>query len=93
MYSLVDKLETQNKSLNNGRGNELPVLPELPSSPERIEDNVAVWSEMKLLSTKYNCLSLGEGAPGYATPQFLIDFMKEAMDEGFNQYNRTFGTT
>ena len=48
---------------------------------------------MKDLATKYNCLSLGEGAPALMPPQFLINDMVEAMNAGpaYNQYTRTFG--
>ena len=43
----------------------------LKSEPLRLENNVAVWSEMNELKIKYNGLSMGEGAPGYDTPEFL----------------------
>ena len=46
---------------------------------------------MKDLATKYNCLSLGEGAPNLMPPRFLIDDMIAAMEAGHNQYTRTFG--
>lgn len=46
---------------------------------------------MKDLAVKYNCLSLGEGAPNLMPPQFLIDEMVAAMNAGHNQYTRTFG--
>ena len=36
-------------------------------------------------------MSLGEGAPGYNTPEFLKQLMKEAIDDNYNQYCRTFG--
>ena len=66
-------------------------LPVLPKEPKKQVDNIAVWSEMTSLQRKYGCMSLGEGAPGYPTPKFMKDFMKEAIDEEFNQYCRTFG--
>ena len=34
---------------------------------------------------------MGQGAPGYPPPKFLRDFMMQAIDEGHNQYCRTFG--
>jgi len=34
---------------------------------------------------------MGQGAPGYPPPQFLRDYMMGAIDEGHNQYCRTFG--
>ncbi len=46
---------------------------------------------MKDLCNKYNCLSLGEGAPNIMPPNFLIDDMIAAMKAGHNQYTRTFG--
>ena len=65
----------------------------LPKTPVRLNDTIAVWAEMIELGKKYNCMSLGEGAPGYKPPQFLRDLMMEAIDEnvGYNQYCRSFG--
>jgi len=40
--------------------------------PHRIDDNVAIWTEFKELTLKYNCLSLGEGSPEHNPPQFLV---------------------
>ena len=59
--------------------------------PHRVDDNVAVWAEFKYLADKYNCLSLGEGAPAANPPQFLQDELFKAIAEGNNQYTRTFG--
>jgi hypothetical protein len=36
--------------------------------PHRVDDNLSVWAEFKYLSEKYNCLSLGEGAPAASPP-------------------------
>ena len=58
--------------------------PTVPIAPERLEDNIAVWAEMNELRAKYDGLSLGEGAPGYPPPQWLRDFMMQAIDTGFN---------
>ena len=66
-------------------------VPQLPNCPKKLKDTIAVWSEMNEAAVKYKCLSLGEGAPGYNPPEFLRNFMIEAIDEGFNQYTRTFG--
>ena len=60
-------------------------------APKRLADNIAVWSEMKELANKYNCLSLGEGAPNLNPPPFLRQHMIQAIDDGHNQYCRTFG--
>jgi len=49
-----------------------------------MHDNIAVWSEMVDVARKYRCMSLGAGAPGYPTPAFLKQFMREAIDEEFN---------
>ncbi len=54
------------------------------SFPNRIDDNVAIWTEFKELTLKYNCLSLGEGAPGHNPPNFLKDNMIKAIEEGYN---------
>lgn len=59
--------------------------------PQKLKDNIAVWSEMKDLQKKYGCLSLGEGAPSLQPPEFLIEDMITAMRDGHNQYTRTFG--
>ena len=58
--------------------------PSLPTSPDRLEDNIAIWSEMNEIGAKYNCLPMGEGAPGYKTPKFLRDFMMQAIDDNNN---------
>lgn len=63
----------------------------IPKEPQRLEDNIAVWAEFKDITEKYKCLSLGEGAPAANPPRFLRDHMMNAIDEGFNQYIRTFG--
>jgi len=60
-------------------------------APQRLSDNIAVWSEMKDLMVKYGALSLGEGAPNLMPPDFLIEDMYAAMKAGHNQYTRTFG--
>lgn len=59
--------------------------------PKRLEDNTAVWNESKELAAKYNCLSLGEGAPDYMPPKFLVDEMVQAIYDGHNQYVRNQG--
>jgi len=52
--------------------------------PVRIDDNDAIWTEFKELNYKYNCLSLGEGAPGHEPPEFLKAAMINAIKEGHN---------
>lgn len=59
--------------------------------PVRIDDNDAIWTEFKELNLKYNCLSLGEGAPGHEPPEFLKEAMFTAIKEGHNQYSRVMG--
>ena len=61
------------------------------SFPHRVDDNVAVWAEFKELTEKYNCISLGEGAPAANPPDFLVEELKKSIVEGHNQYSRTFG--
>ena len=46
---------------------------------------------MNELMLKFNCLSMGEGAPGYKPPPFLRQFMIDAIDNGHNQYCRSAG--
>ncbi|CDW75417.1 kynurenine-oxoglutarate transaminase [Stylonychia lemnae] len=60
--------------------------------PHRVDDSMAVWEEFKEVSIKYECVSLGEGAPGMNPPQFLVDAMIESIHEGFNQYIRIMGS-
>jgi aspartate/methionine/tyrosine aminotransferase len=59
--------------------------------PHRIDDNVAIWTEFKELTLRYNCLALGEGAPGHNPPHFLTEHMVKAIEEGHNQYSRVMG--
>ncbi|CDW83669.1 classes i and ii family protein [Stylonychia lemnae] len=61
------------------------------SFPHRVDDNTAVWAEFKDLTERYSCISLGEGAPAANPPQFLVDELMKAIQEGHNQYSRTFG--
>ena len=63
----------------------------LGKAPKRIDDNIAVWSEMGELGAKYKCLSLGVGVPGYRAPDFLKEAMIEAVTENHNDYCRGFG--
>ena len=65
--------------------------PNLPSAPEKLHDNIAIWAEMVEITKKYNCMSMGAGAPGYPTPKFLKESMMKAINNDFNQYCRTFG--
>ena len=59
--------------------------------PHRVDNGLAVWEEFKELTAKYNCISLGEGAPATNPPQFLVDDLMESIKEGHNQYSRAFG--
>ena len=68
-----------------------PLIDTVGKHTQKLRDNIAVWSEMKDLMVKYNCLSLGEGATNLNPPKFLIDDMIVAMNAGHNQYTRTFG--
>lgn len=36
--------------------------------PHRVDNGLAVWEEFKELTAKYNCISLGEGAPATMPP-------------------------
>jgi len=54
---------------------------DIPKQPKRLEDTIAIWAEMIELGRKYNCLSLGEGAPGYPPAPFLKELMIEAIEE------------
>lgn len=59
--------------------------------PLRVDDTVAVWEEFKEVTNKYKCLSLGEGAPAKFPPEFLVNNLREAIQEGHNQYTRVQG--
>lgn len=52
---------------------------------------MAVWSEFASLAPKYNCQSLGQGAPSIDPPEFLVNAMFEAIKGGANQYCRSYG--
>lgn len=56
----------------------------VPAAPQKLSDNIALWSEMKDLMVKYKCLSLGEGAPNYMPPVFLQEEMTKAVQAGHN---------
>lgn len=64
---------------------------DLPKEPQRLEDNVAVWAEFSQVSAKYKMISLAEGAPIENPPKFVQENMMQSINEGFNQYCRTFG--
>jgi len=69
-------------------------LPQPGQYPEKLQHvgTVEVWTEIKQLSDKFGCTSLGEGAPNLLPPQFLRDAMVDAMgDAASNQYSRSFG--
>jgi aspartate/methionine/tyrosine aminotransferase len=57
----------------------------------RVDNSLSVWEEFKEMTAKYNCISLGEGAPATMPPQFLVDELMTAIKEGHNQYTRAFG--
>lgn len=59
----------------------------------RVDNSLAVWEEFKEITAKYNCISLGEGAPATMPPKFLVDDLMNAINEGpaNNQYTRAFG--
>jgi aspartate/methionine/tyrosine aminotransferase len=57
----------------------------------RVDNSISVWEEFKEMTAKYNCISLGEGAPSTMPPQFLVDELMTAIKEGHNQYTRAFG--
>ena len=67
-------------------------LPEaLTKLPHRVDNSLPMWEEFKELTSKYECLSLGEGAPGSNPPDFLVEELVKAINEGHNQYTRSFG--
>ena len=57
----------------------------------KIEDTLNVWQEFGLLSLKYRCVSLGEGAPYLNPPDFLVEHLTKAIKDGFNQYTSCYG--
>lgn len=56
----------------------------LPSSPNRLDDNIALWAEFEETAQKYNAIGLGTGLPSYRPPIYLRDFMLQAFNEGAN---------
>ena len=68
------------------------MVDKLPSAPLRLDDNIAVWAEFEELGKHFKTQSLGQGAPGFPPPKFLRDNMMDAIDNGHNQYCRTFGS-
>jgi aspartate/methionine/tyrosine aminotransferase len=59
--------------------------------PQRVDDNSAVWMEFKELAERYQCVSLGDGAPAANPPEFLVEELKKGIAEGHNQYSRSHG--
>jgi len=57
----------------------------------KLDDNLNVWQEFKLLGLKYGCPSLGEGAPHFSPPKFLVDNLVKSIEEGYNQYTSILG--
>ena len=69
-------------------------LPQPGQYPEKLQHvgTVEVWTEIKQLSDKFACTSLGEGAPNLLPPAYLREAMADAMcDPASNQYCRSFG--
>jgi len=62
-----------------------------PTFPHRVDDNSAVWLEFKELQDRYGTVCLGEGAPAYNPPDFLVEELRNAIGEGHNQYGRCHG--
>jgi len=50
-----------------------------------------VWHEFTPMAAQYNAVNLGQGFPGWQAPEFVRDAIKQAVDEGFNQYCRSAG--
>lgn len=58
---------------------------------KKLDDKLCVWQEFSQLSKKYGCYSLGEGAPHFQPPQFLVDNLMKAIQDGHNQYTSCYG--
>lgn len=63
----------------------------IDTTPKKCIDNIAVWQEFQTLGSRYSAVSLGQGAPSVMPPKFLIDELNVAIQDGHNQYTRTFG--
>lgn len=50
-----------------------------------------VWQEFSPLAVKEGAVNLGQGFPDWASPTFVKDAMKKAMDDNANQYCRSAG--
>ncbi|CAI2369728.1 unnamed protein product [Moneuplotes crassus] len=57
----------------------------------KLDDNLCVWQEFGQISRKYKVPSLGEGAPHFQPPKFLVDNLVKAIEEGHNQYTSSYG--
>jgi hypothetical protein len=57
-------------------------LPHHFDLPHRVDNSLAVWEEFKEITAKYNCISLGEGAPATTPPKFLVDDLFNVINEG-----------
>jgi aspartate/methionine/tyrosine aminotransferase len=56
-----------------------------------LADNVNIWLEAAELTAKYKCISFAQGSPEFQPPAFLKQNIIEAIEEGQNQYCRSFG--
>mmetsp|Transcript_13085 Transcript_13085/g.14703 ORF Transcript_13085/g.14703 Transcript_13085/m.14703 type:complete len:437 (+) Transcript_13085:8-1318(+) len=57
----------------------------------KIDDNLCVWQEFGGLARKYGLVSLGEGAPHFQPPKFLVDNLVKAIEQGHNHYTSCYG--
>ncbi len=45
-----------------------------------------IFTVMSTLANKHNAINLSQGFPNFRSDQKLLDFVKDAMENGFNQY-------
>jgi methionine aminotransferase len=45
-----------------------------------------IFTEMSALATQHNAINLSQGFPNYASDPVLSDLVKQAFDNGYNQY-------
>src|SRR5687767_13180821 len=68
------------------KGNTMELSSKLP------EVGLTIFAKMTGLANKHGAVNLSQGFPEADIDSFLIDSVKSAIDEGFNQYSPMPGT-
>lgn len=68
------------------------VIDTIGDCPPKLHYRYMMWNEVQDLFCKYNCVSLGWGAPDFAPPAIMIEELKKAMEvPANNNYGRPNG--